>query len=80
MLMPMSGYKNWDKINDEVLEAEKVINLINNNIDILSESSNDSNRLYVAFQELKNSLKLQEDRIFYIKYRNVIHEIDSILM
>lgn len=66
---------NWDNVNEEILLADSVFKNINNDLEYITQNGDNVNRTYVALQELKNSLQLEDVNIFYIKYRNLIHEI-----
>ena len=69
--------KNWDKI----------INYINESIDIYSKLLTDENikkekqykikKGYILLNELKDSIKLKDETIFLIKYKNLLEEINN---
>lgn len=70
----------WDKVQVEVNNAEKnfmqVVNNINNNE---GQKKFNINKTYILIEELKNSLSIKDTGIFYIKYKNLLEELNSLL-
>lgn len=67
---------DWDKISDEINSADTSFSNINNDIDYITQKSEVINKTYVALQELKNSLKVQNNETFYMKYSSLIQQIN----
>lgn len=66
---------NWEKVRKQLSDAE------NNFAVILNQVSDDQktyniNKSYVLFKELQNSLTTQDKELFYIKYKNVMEELN----
>lgn len=70
----------WDKIQMEIVNAEKDFTGIVNNI---SESENQKkhciNKTYILLQELKNSIATKDSGIFYIKYKNLLESLNTLI-
>lgn len=71
---------NWDKVQEEIINAEKkATNLVNEVNKEDNPKKYSVNKTYILLEELKNSLDTKEKRIFYIKYKNLIEEINTII-
>lgn len=71
--------KNWQEISNDVKQAISVYSklLTDTNIDPSKEYS--ISKIYVMINELQNSVQMQDESIFFIKYKNIIEEINSIV-
>ncbi len=68
---------NWNEISIQLQNAERYFFNILNETDNNQKTYN-TNKAYVLFKELQNSLNTQDKEIFYIKYKNVIEELNII--
>lgn len=65
----------WEDIKNELKTAEnKLIKLLNE-----SEYSNlNTDKIYVALKEMQNSIELMDKNIYYIKYKNLLEEMNTL--
>ena len=72
--------EDWDSVQAEIASAEKkATNLVNEVNKEDKPKKYNINKMYILLEELKNSLDTKEKRIFYIKYKNLIEEINTII-
>ena len=68
---------NWDEVGKQLSDAEnyfsKILNETENN-----QKTYNINKSYVLFKELQNSLTNKDKDLFYIKYKNVMEELNII--
>ena len=69
---------DWDSVRSEIDKAEETFRLVTNDVNFVSSNSYRVNKTYVLLNELKNSLSLEDKDIFYIKYRNLLEEINQL--
>lgn len=71
--------ENWEKIGVEVAKAENIlVGLVNDARFVNDQRKYNINKSYILIEELKNSLITEDTGIFYIKYKNVLEELDVI--
>lgn len=71
---------NWDNTVKEVTNAENKFLQIMNNIDREENKAKfNINKSYILIEELKNSLPTKDKGIFYIKYKNLIEELNTLI-
>ncbi len=68
---------NWTKVNEEVKAGEEILSRVMSNTNFVNNYSFNINKIYVTFSELKNSISLQDKDVFYLKYRDVLKELDA---
>lgn len=70
--------KNWDEIQKRLQQAEAayVDNLNNDNN---SQKEFNLNKGYILLKELQNSISQQDEDVFYVKYKNLIEELNLIM-
>ena len=70
----------WDRVQAEVVNAEddfkKIINDVGNSED---KGKHNINKTYMLIGELKNSLATKDKEIFYLKYKNLLEELNTLL-
>lgn len=70
----------WDKVVGEVGEAEKKFSELVNSVDKENEQRKFGiNKTYILIQELKNSLSTEDKEIFYLKYKNLLESLHSLV-
>lgn len=70
--------QNWEKVQGEVINAEKKYSEILNNVSKKEDSRKyNINKGYILIQELKNSLPVKEAEIYYVKYKNLLEELNT---
>ncbi len=71
---------NWDKINKEISDAEnKMTTMVNEKSKEDDKKKYNINKTYILLEELKNSLSKKDKEIFYIKYKNLIQDMNTII-
>ena len=74
----MVGQDLWEEIRLEIDKAEQSFQIITTDIDFAYERSYRINKAYVLLNELKQSLSSEDKEIFYIKYKNLLEELDEL--
>lgn len=70
----------WDKVVQEIGEAEKKFSEVLNNVDNENEQKKFGiNKTYILIQELKNSLSTEDKEIFYLKYKNLLESLHGLV-
>lgn len=68
--------ENWDKVQEEVGKAEKHFIDRMNHIQKEDSRKFNINKNYILIEEMKNSLSTKDKQIFYVKYKNLIEELN----
>ena len=70
--------KNWEEIQNRLQQAEAayVENLNNDNN---SQKEFNLNKGYILLKELQNSISQQDEDVFYIKYKNLMEELNLLM-
>ncbi|MCI8620716.1 MAG: hypothetical protein HFJ50_02630 [Clostridia bacterium] len=72
--------ENWEKVQEEIGGAEKKIAQMMSEVSKEGDKRNfNVNKVYILVEELKNSLVHKDKVIFYIKYKNLIEEINTLI-
>lgn len=66
----------WEEIGKQLANAEQNYMPIVNNIDQNKNKEYNVNKSYVLLKELQKSVSTQDKDIFYIKYKNLIQELN----
>jgi len=72
------GQNAWDDAQNEIAKADETFRMITTDVEYASQNSYKVNKTYVLLNELKNSMSLNDTEIFYIKYRNLLEEINEL--
>ncbi len=68
---------DWEKVQIEVYNAEKKFSEIMKDLNKKEEKRKyNINKTYILMQELKNSLATKDKGIFYVKYKNLLEELN----
>ena len=63
----------------EIVKAENLlVGLVNDANLVDDERKYNINKAYILTEELKNSLSTQDTGIFYVKYKNVLEQLNII--
>ena len=72
--------EEWDKVQENIINAEKKMT------ETMTEISKEEdqrkfnvNKTYILLEELKNSLDTKDKGIFYIKYKNLLEEMNNLI-
>lgn len=74
----LSGQNDWEKVKIEITKADETFRLVATNVEFTNENSYKVNKSYVLLNELKNSISIEDRDIFFIKYRNLLEEINEL--
>lgn len=69
---------NFDQVKTELVNAEQAFMPIINNIDSNTNNQSSINKAYILIKELQNINKSIDKDIFYIKYKNLMQELNNI--
>lgn len=72
----ISENRNWDLMNQYIIETEESIKSILNSNEVNQDYH--LNRLYISLKELENSIKIQNLDLFYKKYELLKQELSNI--
>ena len=72
--------ENIDGVETEIKNAEDAFTKVVNNISKENDQRKfNINKAYILIEEIKNSLSEEKSGIFYLKYKNVIEELNSLM-
>ncbi len=69
----------WDKVQIEVSKAESLFETSVNDIKKDEKEKFNINKAYILIEELKNSLSKEDSGIFYVKYKNLVEELNTFI-
>ena len=69
------GNRNWNVVLTEIANAENAYNSVISDAEFVNKAPYNSNKTYVCLKELQNSVGLQDEDIFYIKYKKFMEEV-----
>lgn len=69
---------NWNEIYSDVNNAVNSFSQLLTDTNINSEKQYSINRVYILLNELKNSVLSKDKDLFFIKYKNLLEEIDAL--
>lgn len=69
---------NWNEIQRNIAECEKTFKNVVNDIEFAKKNEYKINKTYVLIKELQNSLELQDKEVFYMKYKNLLENINTL--
>lgn len=72
------GQDAWADAQNEISKADETFRKVTTDVDFASKNAYNVNKTYVLLNELKNSMSMNDTDIFYIKYRNLLEEINEI--
>ena len=67
---------DWNTVTSEVGQAEQAYNAVLSDVEFVNKKSYNTNKTYVTLKELQNSIASSDEDIFYIKYKNLMEEIN----
>ena len=67
---------NWEEVTARLQQAEEYFNKVMNDMSFQEKKQYTVNKSYILLKELQSSVELQEKEIYYIKYKNLISEIN----
>lgn len=66
----------WDVVAGELLLAEQAYTNVMKNTEYMSQKEYNVNKTYITFKELQNAVQYQDKTVFFLKYKNLMQEID----
>lgn len=73
------GFKNWDEILNDIKEASNIYSKLLTDTSIEQNKQNLISKVYVMINELQNAIQVQDESIFFIKYKKLIEEINLMI-
>jgi hypothetical protein len=70
--------EKWNDIKIELEKAEQSFMPLTTDIEFINMKSYRINKTFVALKELKSSINRQDKQIFYIKYNNLLKELNEL--
>ena len=70
--------EDWTVIQDNVKQGIEIFSKLLTSVNIDSGKEYEVNKCYVMLNELQNAVGLQDKAVFYIKYKNILEEMDGI--
>lgn len=70
--------ENWTEIEKNISEAENVFKNLTSDIEYMKNREYKVNKTYVLMKELQNSLQYKDKKVFYIKYQNLLENINTL--
>ncbi len=71
--------ENWDRMGQEIAKAESIFsNLVNDAKYVNDSRKYNINKTYIVIEELKKCLDVKDRAIFYVKYKNVLEELNVV--
>lgn len=71
--------ENWDYVTSEIGTAEQVFSTVMSDSEFVKTKEYNVNKSYVALKELQSSIKSQDKTIFFIKYKNLMQELEILI-
>lgn len=69
---------NWEGVKNEIKKAEDQYVTILNDVNNHSSSEHNINKVYVLLKEKENSLDGKDKDVYYLKYRNLMEELEKL--
>lgn len=69
---------NWGDVENNISECEKTYKNIINDLEYVKNKEFKVNRSYVLIKELQNSLTYKDKKLFYLKYKNLLENINTL--
>lgn len=69
---------DWTYSDNELSLAEQAFSNVMKNVDFVNQKEYNVNKVYIALKELQSSNQYKDTSIFFLKYRNLIQEIDLV--
>ena len=70
--------EDWENVKNELLNCEMQINNIANDINYVENREYKANKIYILIKEIEKSTNIQDKKIFFMKYKNLLQSINSI--
>ena len=70
--------EDWASIETNMINADTTFKNIINNIEFIKNREYQANKTYVLLKELQNSLQYQDKKLFLVKYKNLIENINRL--
>lgn len=70
--------KNWTEIEKNTAQTIETYQKLLTNTNIEANKQYDISKVYVMLNELQNAVKMQDETLFLIKYKNILEEINNL--
>lgn len=69
---------DWTGIETNISETESIFKNISSDMEYIKHKEYKVNRTYVSIKELQNSLQYKDKKLFYVKYKNLMENVNSL--
>lgn len=66
----------WDVVAGELLLAEQAYTNVMKNAEYMNQKEYNVNKTYITLKELQSAVQYQDKTVFFLKYKNLMQEID----
>lgn len=66
----------WDVVANELLLAEQAYTSVMKNTEYMNQKEYNVNKTYITLKELQSAVQYQDKTVFFLKYKNLMQEID----
>lgn len=70
--------EDWNQISKNIQTANETFSKLLTNINIKNNNQSSINRCYILLNGLQNSIETKDKKIFLIKYRNLLEELNNL--
>ena len=70
--------KNWEEISEDITKSIEVYSQLLTNPNIEKSKRYSISKIYIMINELQNAVKLQDETVFLIKYKNILEEMNNL--
>ncbi len=71
-------HEDWTAVESNISECEQTFKNILNDIEYMKDKEYKINKTYILIKELQNSLSNKDKKLFYVKYRNLMDNINTL--
>ena len=69
---------DWTGIESNISECEKTFKNLSNDMEYIKDKEYKVNKTYVLLKELQNSLQYKDRKLFYVKYSNLLENVNTL--
>lgn len=69
---------NWDNVKVELAKCENEFNELANDGEYIENKEYKVSKIYILIREIENSSNIEDNKVFYIKYKNLLQSMNSI--
>ena len=73
-----SNEDDWENVKKELLNCELVFNDLANSIEYVENREYKANKVYILIKEIEETANIEDKKIFFMKYKNLMQSINSL--